>query len=246
MTATSLALIAIDIVAALALTLGIYYPRHRRRDLVVAFLGVNIGVLAVATVLGTAEVALGLGLGLFGVLSIIRLRSSEISQREVAYYFAALAMGLIGGLPAGGVALPAALIGLILVVMWAADHPALLGRSRHQVVRLDRAIADEAELREELEARLGAAVTALSVQQLDLVNDSTLVDVRYRLDPPASDRPRGSGRRSALRRMDKPESIRSTEDLSPQRRSLDLESSGGSIVGSSVLTSPLGSPRAAR
>lgn len=241
MTATSLALIAIDIVAALVLTLGIYYPRHRRRDLVVAFLGVNIGVLAVATVLGTAEVALGLGLGLFGVLSIIRLRSSEISQREVAYYFAALAMGLIGGLPAGGVALPAALIGLILVVMWASDHPALLGRSRHQVVRLDRAIADEAELREELEARLGAAVTALTVQQLDLVNDSTLVDVRYRLDPPASDRPRGSGRRSALRRVDRPQSIRSTEDLSPERRSLDLESSGGSIVGS-----PLGSPRAAR
>lgn len=241
MTATSLALIAIDIVAALVLTLGLYYPRHRRRDLVVAFLGVNIGVLAVATVLGTAEVALGLGLGLFGVLSIIRLRSSEISQREVAYYFAALAMGLIGGLPAGGVALPAALIGLILVVMWAADHPALLGRSRHQVVRLDRAIADETELREELEERLGAAVTALSVQQLDLVNDSTLVDVRYRLDPPASDRPRGSGRRSALRRVDRPQSIRSTEDPSTERRPRDLEGSDGR-----PLDSLLGSPRADR
>lgn len=241
MTATSLALIAIDIVAALVLTLGLYYPRHRRRDLVVAFLGVNIGVLAVATVLGTAEVALGLGLGLFGVLSIIRLRSSEISQREVAYYFAALAMGLIGGLPAGGVALPAALIGLILVVMWAADHPALLGRSRHQVVRLDRAIADETELREELEERLGAAVTALSVQQLDLVNDSTLVDVRYRLDPPASDRPRGSGRRSALRRVDRPQSIRSTEDPSTERRPRDLEGSDGR-----PLDSLLGSPRTDR
>ncbi len=183
MTTTSLALIAVDIVAALVLALGIYYPRHRRRDLVVAFLGVNVGVLAVATVLGTAEVALGLGLGLFGVLSIIRLRSSEISQREVAYYFAALAMGLIGGLPSGGLLLPAALIALILVVMWAVDHPSLLARSRHQVVRLDRAYALESELRDELEARLGATVTSLTVQQLDLVNDSTLVDVRYRLDP---------------------------------------------------------------
>jgi len=183
MTTSSLLLAAIDIAAALLLALGIYYPRHRRRDLVVAFLGVNVGVLAVATVLGTAEVALGLGLGLFGVLSIIRLRSSEISQREVAYYFAALAMGLIGGLPSGGVLLPAALIALILVVMWVADHPALLARSRHQVVRLDRAFADEVELREELESRLGGTVTALTVQQLDLVNDSTLVDVRYRLDP---------------------------------------------------------------
>lgn len=186
MTLNSLILIGVDIVAALVLTLGIYYPRHRRRDLVVAFLGVNIGVLAVASVLGTAEVAVGLGLGLFGVLSIIRLRSSEISQREVAYYFAALAMGLIGGLPASGILPAAALIAVILVVMWAADHPALLGRSRQQLVRLDRAIADEDELRAELGERLGATVTSLTVQQLDLVNDSTLVDVRYRLEAAGS------------------------------------------------------------
>lgn len=181
MTPTALILIAVDVVAALILAFGLYYPRHRRRDLVVAFLGVNIGVLAVTSVLGSAEIAAGLGLGLFGVLSIIRLRSSEISQREVAYYFAALATGLIGGLAQGGVLIPAGLIALILVAMWGADHPALLARSRHQVVRVDRAIADEGDLRAELEARLGASVTSLTVQQLDLVNDSTLVDVRYRI-----------------------------------------------------------------
>ncbi|GGO59991.1 DUF4956 domain-containing protein [Microbacterium nanhaiense] len=182
MTIPHLILIAVDLVAAAVLAFGVYYPRHRRRDLVVAFLGVNIGVLAVATMLGSTQVAAGLGLGLFGVLSIIRLRSSEITQREVAYYFAALAMGLIGGLGSADVAVPAVLIALILGTMWIADHPALLSRSRHQVVRLDRAIADEEELRDELEARLGGAVTSLTVQQLDLVNDSTLVDVRYRLD----------------------------------------------------------------
>ena len=181
MTAISPLLLAVDIAAALILTLGIYYRRHRRRDLVVAFLGVNIGVLAVATVLSTAEVALGLGLGLFGVLSIIRLRSSEISQREVAYYFSALAMGLIGGLAQSDVTVPILLIGLILAVMWVADHPALLSRSRHQLVRLDRAIADEVELRGELERRLGASVTSATVQDLDFVNDITLVDVRFRV-----------------------------------------------------------------
>jgi len=180
-TASNLILAAIDIVAALILTLGLYYPRHRRRDLVVAFLGVNIGVLAVTSVLGTAEIAAGLGLGLFGVLSIIRLRSSEISQREVAYYFSALAMGLIGGLASNTIAIPTLLILLILVVMWLADHPALFSRSRHQMVRLDRAIADEAALRGELERRLGARVTALTVQELDLVNDTTLIDVRFKL-----------------------------------------------------------------
>ncbi|MFD5215719.1 DUF4956 domain-containing protein [Microbacterium sp. NPDC058345] len=201
MTITSLLLAAVDLTAALILVLAVYYRRHRRRDLVVAFLGVNVGVYAVATVLSSSTtVALGLGLGLFGVLSIIRLRSSEISQREVAYYFAALAMGLIGGLATDAVLVSSALIALILVVMWCADHPAVLARGRQQIVRLDRAIADEDELREELGRRLGGTVTAMSVQHLDLVNDSTLVDVRYRIGTPSrrTDGPSSTGRRQPL------------------------------------------------
>ncbi|MCI9859158.1 DUF4956 domain-containing protein [Microbacterium proteolyticum] len=180
MTTTALILAATDLVAAVLLS-AIYFQRHRRRDLVVAFLGVNVGVLAVATVLGTAEVALGLGLGLFGVLSIIRLRSSEITQREVAYYFAALAIGLICGLPPVDLSIPLLLVGLIVAVLAVADHPRVLSRARHQIVHLDRAIADETELRAELERLLGGEVTGVTVQQLDLVDDTTLVDVRYRV-----------------------------------------------------------------
>lgn len=176
---TTLALVGLDLVAASILTFALYYRRHRRRDLVVAFLGVNVGVLAVAIVLGTAEVALGLGLGLFGVLSIIRLRSSEISQREVAYYFSMLALGLIAGLPHDGIALPGALMALLVVVLYVADHPRLLPRAASQVVRLDRAISDEGALRLELGRRLGVEITGLNVVEVNLVNDTTLVDVRF-------------------------------------------------------------------
>lgn len=179
MTPNTLLFIGADIVAVLLLTIGVYYPRHHRKDLVVAFLGVNIGVLAVAAVLGGAEIAAGLGLGLFGVLSIIRLRSSEISQREVAYYFAALAIGLIFGLPQDNIVAPAALAALIIAVLFVSDHPALFARTQRQSVQLDRAIVDEDELRIELEHRLGAQVRSLTVERIDLVNDTTTVDVRY-------------------------------------------------------------------
>lgn len=179
---TSLTMIAADLLA-IALLTGVYFHRHGRRDLIVAFLGVNVGVLAVATVLGSASVSMGVGLGLFGVLSIIRLRSSEISQREVAYYFAALAIGLVAGLPTASVRVPLALVALIVAVMWVADHPSLLSRSRQQTVTLDRAISDENELRESLGALLGGQVQSVIVQHLDLVRDLTVVDVRYRLLP---------------------------------------------------------------
>ena len=78
------------------------------------------------------------------------------------------------------------LVALILAVLWGADHPALLARGRHQLVRLDRAIADEDDLRDELGRQLGGVVTALTVQELDLVNDTTLVDVRYRRPRPSA------------------------------------------------------------
>ena len=177
---TTIALIAANLIAITLLTFGLYFRRHRRRDLVVAFLGVNVGVMAVALVLGAAtSTSLGLGLGLFGVLSIIRLRSTEISQREVAYYFAALALGLIAGigtdlLIAGG------LMAMIVAALWVGDHPALLSRSRQQLITLDRGIADEAELRSELTSLLGGPIDQVTVTQLDLVRDLTVVDVRYR------------------------------------------------------------------
>lgn len=175
----TLAMIAADIVAILVLTLGIYFARHRRRDLIVAFVGVNIGVLAVSVVLADSAVGLGIGLGLFGVLSIIRLRSSEISQREVAYYFASLALGLIAGLSSTISVVSLGLMALIVAAMYAADHPRLLSRSRHLALTLDRAIPDEDELRRHVESLLGGTIKQVSVQQLDLVNDTTLVDVRY-------------------------------------------------------------------
>lgn len=174
-----LLLYAVDLVAVAILTFALYFPRHRRRDLVVAYLGVNVGVLAVSATLAASSVAAGLGLGLFGVLSIIRLRSSELSQHEVAYYFASLALGLLGGLGTSAGWLGLAGTGLILLVMALADHPRLFARHHSQLVVLDHAIADHVELVARLEDLLGARVHDLSVQRLDLVNDSTWVDVRY-------------------------------------------------------------------
>ena len=49
------------------------------------------------------------------------------------------------------------------------------------MVTLDAVVTDEAELTARLEALLGGTVTAMEVRSTDLVRDSMLVDVRYRL-----------------------------------------------------------------
>ena len=179
----TLAYIGSDLVAITLLVGALYIPRHGRRDLVAAYIGVNVGVLAVTLLLSTSEsVGAGLGLGLFGVLSIIRLRSSSLAQGEVAYFFAALALGLLGGIKSHLI-IVAILMALILASLWVGDHPALMRRNRNQVVTLDRAISDENELITELEDLLGAHVRSVDLKSLDLVNDTTIVEVHYRLRP---------------------------------------------------------------
>jgi Domain of unknown function (DUF4956) len=176
------ALIGLDLAAIVLLSFGIYFPRHRRRDLVAAFLTVNIGVLAVTEMLSSAAgIGLGLGLGLMGVLSIIRLRSYELSQHEVAYFFGSLALGLIAGINDTVDALPLILMALVILAIYVGDHPRLFRRYREQVVVLDRAIIDERELVAALEQLLVAKVHSVQVRQVDLVNDTTAVEVRFQL-----------------------------------------------------------------
>jgi Domain of unknown function (DUF4956) len=174
-----LALFGIDLVAVSLLVFGPYFPRHRRRDLVAAYLGVNVGVLAVASSLSVSTIGAGLGLGLFGVLSIIRLRSNELDQHEVAYYFSALAMGILGPLSSPSIELTAGLMALILVVMYIGDHPRLFRKYRRQVLVLDSAAMDEVALIAHLEQILGARVHAARIERVDLVNETTVVEVRY-------------------------------------------------------------------
>lgn len=195
----STTLILIDLLAISILVFGVYYPRHRRSDLVVAFFGVNIGVLAVSEVLGSSTVGAGLGLGLFGVLSIIRLRSSEISQREVAYYFAALAIGLISGLSAEITVLNLSLIALLVGVLALADSALVSNGVRTMEIQLDVAISDPSALPVEIRTRTGADVVDASIQRIDYVNDTTTVSATVRTHTQRRTPSRIFGRSTTLR-----------------------------------------------
>lgn len=182
---TAIALYAANAVAISILVFGFYLPRHHRRDMALAFLGVNIGVLALSATLvsalattATAATATGIGIGLFGVLSIIRLRSDEIPHSEVAYYVGSLALALLAGLGNATSPLPYAFMIAVLTVFALADHPRFTSRHESQTVVLDRAITDPTVLLSHLEHRLAATVTSVRVRRIDLANDLTEVDVQ--------------------------------------------------------------------
>ncbi|WP_306318448.1 MULTISPECIES: DUF4956 domain-containing protein [unclassified Streptomyces] len=173
--------LGLDLLAVTLLTFGIFYPRHRRRELVPAYLALNVALFAVVAALGEVGKGggLALGFGLFGVLSIVRLRSDALRHQEVAYYFVTLVLGLLCGLRALGLGVTAALAALLLVVVYVADHPRLYARDRRAVVTLDAVYVDEDELRAELARRMGRP-HGWTVREIDYVRDLMVVEVRFR------------------------------------------------------------------
>ncbi len=171
--------IAADLAAIAALIFGLYYPRHRRRDMIAPFLAINVGVLGVTYAMATTDLSLGFGLGIFAVLSIIRLRSAEMDHAEIAYYFTAIALGLLGGFPSISAYVSFTLMAVLVAVIAAGDSPRLFARGRQHQLVLDRAVFDEAEARNLAGAMLGTTVDRLIVRKIDTVNDTTIVDVRY-------------------------------------------------------------------
>lgn len=173
--------LALDLVAVTLLTCGVFHRRHRRRELVPAYLALNVALFAVVAALGRVGGNGGpaLGFGLFGVLSIVRLRSDSVRHQEVAYYFTTLVLGLLCGLPGLGLGVAATLSGVLLLVLYAADHPRLYARERRTVVTLDAVYEDEDTLHADLRRRLGEPF-GWTVREVDYVRDLTVVEVRYR------------------------------------------------------------------
>ncbi|WP_051704059.1 DUF4956 domain-containing protein [Glycomyces sp. NRRL B-16210] len=184
-----------DLALISLLVFGVYYRRHRRRDMVVPYIGLNVGVFAVVSALLGTDVGVGVGFGLFGVLSIIRLRSSEISHGDVCYYFSSLSIGLVCAMPLES-AWTGPLLGLFVVLVMAAiDQPFLHRRHRQERVVLERIYYS----RDELEARLmdlldAESITRVETLETDLVRDSQTVEVSFRVP---TDRDR-AGRRPAF------------------------------------------------
>jgi hypothetical protein len=173
--------LGLDLVAVTLLTCGVFHPRHHRRELVPAYLALNVALFAVVAALGRVgdNGGLALGFGLFGVLSIVRLRSDSVQHQEVAYYFTTLVLGLLCGLPGLGLDVAGPLAGVRLLVPYGADHPRLYARERRTVVTLDAVYEDEAALRAQLRRRLGEPL-GWTVREVDYVRDLTVVEVRYR------------------------------------------------------------------
>ena len=166
---------------AIAALCTLYMVRHRNRELMISYAVINAGIFTVSVALVSAgSNASAMGMGLFGVLSIIRLRSTALSQREVGYYFVALSVGMIAGVNISPAYIAFGLMATLVALIAILDsRSAPISTEKTQTVTADRAISDEEELKSYLSDRLGYTVTSAKVSEVDLVNNLTRATITY-------------------------------------------------------------------
>jgi hypothetical protein len=169
-----------DLVCALVLAYLLYFRRYQRQDLAFVFIAFNLGVFATVSVISGGKLTAAVGFGLFGILSIIRLRSEPFDYVEIGYFFLSLVLALVNGL--AHKAWIVALLDVVLlstVLLGDLGRPNA-GRMHSQMVTLDRIFPEEAALTSYLERQLGAEVVSVTPFSSDYVRDVSVVTVRYR------------------------------------------------------------------
>ena len=174
--------LGVDVLSMLVLVGLLYRRRAAAPEMTLVFTALNIGLFAAVSAIGSGSFPTGIGFGLFGLLSLVRLRSAAFTLKDVAYTFVALILALVNGLPERNLALVVALDAVLLVAIWLTDESRVTRPTRIVRLTLDRALTDTEAVTTEVRERMGIEPVGLTVDDVDFVRDTTRVRVRVTVE----------------------------------------------------------------
>ena len=175
--------LGLDVVVLLVLVGVLHRRRSTAPEMALVLTALNIGLFAAVAVIGTGDFPTGIGFGLFGLLSLVRLRSAAFTLEDVAYTFVVLVLALVNGLPERNLALVVALDLVVLLAVWVTDEARRQPLTRRVRVVLDRAVFDEEGARAALAGLLDVEPIAVVVEDVDTVRDTTRVSALVEATP---------------------------------------------------------------
>lgn len=175
---------AIDSIAAVLFTFGVYRRRYNNNQLAVSMLMLNIFVFCIMGVITGDNFGLQAGLGLFAILSIFRFRSENFEQVDIAYFFGAVALATVNGVASVG---PVLYMVNMLIVGGAFLIDIDGGKDRMQsaevtLEHIPLYLFNEIEARRELGLKFGVTIFKLSVEAVDYVKETAKVRMQFIAD----------------------------------------------------------------
>lgn len=174
--------LGLDVLSMLLLVGVLYRRRVAAPEMILVFTALNIGLFAAVSAIGSGSFPTGIGFGLFGLLSLVRLRSTAFTLKDVAYTFVALILALINGLPERNLPLVIGLDVVLLVAIWMTDDSRSTQPTRIMRVTLDRVVTETEAVTALVREQMSVEPVSVSVDEVDFVRETTRVSVRYAVD----------------------------------------------------------------
>lgn len=176
------------IVVNLVIVDRLYYKKSRRRDFYFTFMLISLAIFFLVFFMifvledMKAKTSIGIGIGLFGIFSIMRYRTDAMPVREMTYLFVIISLSVVNAI-AASVSIVELLVTNIIVVgaIWLCEHRLKLEPSKLvQYDRLELIKPGRSEdLKADLEMRLGLRVRKVEVGAIDMLRDMAVLRVYY-------------------------------------------------------------------
>jgi len=162
----------------------LYYRKCHRRDFYFTFLLISVAIFfLVYFMMGMdrGKATMGVGLGLFGIFSIMRYRTDTMPVREMTYLFLIVCLSVVHAMAADYGDL---IVVDILAIMSIALCESILKVESTKLIQYDRVELIKPEKREELIAdlqeRTGLIITKVDVGGIDFLKDSVVLKITYK------------------------------------------------------------------
>lgn len=179
------------IVINLVIVDRLYYKKSRRRDFYFTFMLISLAIFFLVFFMifvledMKAKTSIGIGIGLFGIFSIMRYRTDAMPVREMTYLFVIISLSVVNAIAASVSIVELLATNLIVVAaIWLCEHRLKLEPSKLvQYDRLELIKPDRREdLKADLEMRLGLKVRKVEVGAIDMLRDMAVLRVYYNAD----------------------------------------------------------------
>jgi hypothetical protein len=167
----------------------LYYPKSKRRDFFFTFMLIGVAIFFIVFFMifvledMKGKTGIGVGIGMFGIFSIMRYRTDAMPVREMTYLFIVLCLSVVNALASTMPVTELLLTDLLIVLcVWLCEKSLkvvpckLIQYDRMELIKPER----KEELIADIKERTGLDVIKVEVGGIDMLRDMAVIKVYYR------------------------------------------------------------------